>query len=128
MKVARGEQQLSPGQSQDDRQHQDEYPHQRQDQHHPVRVARFDQHEDGQEQKRAQQVAHDEEGHNLTGGPDNRQQGFTEGLIEGLSRREAEQALLSFRELLEKAGIRALDEETGKSNDAEDDGEEQHAD
>lgn len=57
-----------------------------------------------------------------------RQPGFTEGLIEGLSRKEAEQALLSFRELLEKAGIRALEDENNEPEDTEEADEEPSSD
>ena len=46
-----------------------------------------------------------------------RQQGFTEGLIKGMPRLEAEKTLLAFRELLEKAGIKALEESSAEETD-----------
>lgn len=51
-----------------------------------------------------------------------RQSGFTEGLIAGMPRKQAEQELINFRELLERAEIRALED---IAEEPEDDEEEQ---
>ncbi len=51
-----------------------------------------------------------------------RQSGFTEGLISGMPRKQAEQELINFRELLERAEIRALED---IAEEPEDDEEEQ---
>lgn len=49
-----------------------------------------------------------------------RQTGFTEGLIAGMARKKAEQELIGFRELLDRADIRAVEEDSANQTVGED--------